>query len=74
MTSDRGMVRASSHDKFAYERRTVDRFGGQQELELVVPSVPPPDAVPPPNSIEDYHHDNAMPDDDVPLPDSAPFV
>lgn len=34
----------SSSDKFAYERRIVERFGGQQELELVVP-VPP--AAPP---------------------------
>jgi hypothetical protein len=30
----------SSPDKFAYEKRIVERFGGQQEFELVVP--PPP--------------------------------
>jgi hypothetical protein len=30
----------SSVDKFAYEKKIVERFGGQQEFELVVP--PPP--------------------------------
>jgi hypothetical protein len=30
----------SSPDKFAYEKKIVERFGGQQEFELVVP--PPP--------------------------------
>lgn len=30
----------SSNDKLAYERRIVQRFGGQQELELVVPTPP----------------------------------
>ena len=30
----------SSSDRFAYERKIVDRFGGQQELDLIVP--PPP--------------------------------
>ena len=28
----------SSSDQYAYERKIVDRFGGQQELELVMPS------------------------------------
>jgi hypothetical protein len=27
----------SSPDKFAYEKKIVERFGGQQEFELVVP-------------------------------------
>jgi hypothetical protein len=63
----------SSPNKYAYERKIVERFGGQQELELVVPSAPP-DTVPPPASIEDYHQDNSMPDDDAPFPDRAPFV
>jgi hypothetical protein len=30
----------SSQDKFAYEKKIVERSGGQQEFELVVP--PPP--------------------------------
>jgi hypothetical protein len=28
-------------DKFGYEKKIVERFGGQQEFELVVP--PPPE-------------------------------
>ena len=35
----------SSNDRFAYERKIVERFGGQQELELVMPT--PPAALPP---------------------------
>jgi hypothetical protein len=31
----------SSPDKFGYEKKIVERFGGQQEFELVVP--PPPE-------------------------------
>jgi len=31
----------SSADKFGYEKKIVERFGGQQEFELVVP--PPPE-------------------------------
>ena len=34
----------SSPDRYAYENKIVERFGGQQELELVVP--PPPPAAP----------------------------
>lgn len=34
----------SSSDRFAYERKIVERFGGQQELELVMPT--PPVALP----------------------------
>jgi hypothetical protein len=35
----------SSKDKFVYENKIAERFGGQKELELVVPtpSVIPPD-------------------------------
>jgi hypothetical protein len=32
----------SSPDRFSYERKIADRFGGQQELELIAP--PPPAA------------------------------
>jgi hypothetical protein len=28
----------SSSDKFAYETKVVDRFGGQKEFELIVPT------------------------------------
>jgi hypothetical protein len=31
----------SSADSRAYERKFVERFGGQQELDLVVPTPPP---------------------------------
>jgi hypothetical protein len=34
----------SSTDKFAYEGKIADRFGGQTELELVVPT---PSVIPP---------------------------
>ena len=34
----------SSSDRAAYENRIVERFGGQQELELIVP--PPPKTEP----------------------------
>jgi hypothetical protein len=34
----------SSSDKYAYENRIVERFGGQTELELVVPT---PSVIPP---------------------------
>jgi hypothetical protein len=30
----------SSPDKFTYEKKIVERFGGQQEFELVVPHRP----------------------------------
>jgi hypothetical protein len=30
----------SSNDRWAYEKRIVERFGGQQELDLIVPSPP----------------------------------
>jgi hypothetical protein len=30
----------SSNDRWAYERRIVERFGGQQELDLVMPPAP----------------------------------
>jgi hypothetical protein len=36
----------SSPDKYAYENKIAERFGGQKELELVVPtpsSVPKPE-------------------------------
>jgi hypothetical protein len=36
----------SSSDKYAYENKVAERFGGQMELELVVPTpsvIPPPD-------------------------------
>jgi hypothetical protein len=36
----------SSPDKYAYENKISERFGGQKELELVVPTpsvIPPPD-------------------------------
>ena len=39
----------SSPDKLSYERRIVQRFGGQQELDLVVPPAPPP-----PESLDEY--------------------
>ena len=37
----------SSSDQYAYERKIVERFGGQQELDLVMPSSPT--ASPPPS-------------------------
>jgi len=30
----------SSDDRYAYEKKIVDRFGGQQELDLIVPAEP----------------------------------
>jgi hypothetical protein len=39
----------ASPDKLSYERRIVQRFGGQQELDLVVPPAPPP-----PESLDEY--------------------
>jgi hypothetical protein len=64
----------SSPNKFTYEQRIIERFGGQHELELMVPRSSAPDEAPLPSSIDDYHQDNGMPDDDVALPDKAPFV
>lgn len=32
----------SSTDRYTYERKIVERFGGQQELELIVPAKEPP--------------------------------
>jgi hypothetical protein len=32
------LPKESSLDKFAYEKKIVERFGGQQELGLVVPT------------------------------------
>jgi hypothetical protein len=32
----------SSPDRYTYERKIADRFGGQQELELIVPAKEPP--------------------------------
>jgi hypothetical protein len=40
----------SSPSRYAYGRRIVERFGGQQKLELVVPS----EALPPPASEDEY--------------------
>jgi len=34
----------SSADRYSYERKIAQRFGGQQELELVAPSPEPPSA------------------------------
>jgi hypothetical protein len=34
----------SSPDKFAYENKIAERFGGQKELELIVPT---PSVIPP---------------------------
>jgi hypothetical protein len=31
----------SSPDRFSYERKIADRFGGQQEWELIAPPAPP---------------------------------
>ena len=42
----------SSMDQHAYEKKIVERFGGQHELELVVPSVT--SVPPPPESEDDY--------------------
>jgi hypothetical protein len=39
----------SSPERYAYERKIVDRFGGQQELDLVISPAPPP-----PASLEEY--------------------
>jgi hypothetical protein len=39
----------SSTDRFEYERKIVERFGGQTELELLAP-IPSPTALPPPSS------------------------
>jgi hypothetical protein len=36
----------SSDDRCAYEKKIVDRFGGQQELDLIVPSAPREPQVP----------------------------
>jgi hypothetical protein len=30
----------SSPDRFTYEKKIVERFGGQQEFELIVPPAP----------------------------------
>jgi hypothetical protein len=38
----------SSPDRYAYENKISERFGGQQELELVVPTPPPALSEPPP--------------------------
>ena len=40
----------SSKTRFEYESKIIDRFGGQRELELVVPSPPP--SPPPPQSMD----------------------
>jgi hypothetical protein len=32
----------SSSDRYTYERKIAERFGGQQELELIVPAKEPP--------------------------------
>jgi hypothetical protein len=57
----------SSPSRYAYEKRIVERFGGQQELELIVPSAPPHLAeIPAPTSLDDY---NVGPLPDVPLPE-----
>jgi hypothetical protein len=37
----------SSIDKFEYENKVADRFGGQKELELIVPT---PSVIPPADS------------------------
>ncbi len=34
----------SSPDRYTYERKIAERFGGQQELELIVPAKEPPHA------------------------------
>jgi hypothetical protein len=39
----------SSPDKFAYENKIAKRFGGQKELELVVPT---PSGIPQPETKE----------------------
>jgi hypothetical protein len=38
----------SSANRYAYENRIIERFGGQQELELVVPTPPRAASEPPP--------------------------
>jgi hypothetical protein len=39
----------SSSDKFVYENKVAERFGGQKELELIVPT---PSVIPPADSDE----------------------
>jgi hypothetical protein len=39
----------SSPDKFVYENKIAERFGGQKELELIVPT---PSVIPPADSDE----------------------
>ena len=36
----------SSDDRYGYEKKIIDRFGGQHELDLIVPPAPPPQSVP----------------------------
>lgn len=43
----------SSSDKYAYENRIAERFGGQIELELVVPT---PSVIPPAQTEERVQH------------------
>jgi hypothetical protein len=39
----------SSDDRFVYEKKIIERFGGQHELDLIVPP-PPASALPPPST------------------------
>ena len=39
----------SSDDRFTYEKKIIERFGGQHELDLIVPP-PPASALPPPST------------------------
>lgn len=41
----------SSDDRFTYEKKIIERFGGQHELDLIVPPPPVP-ALPPPETKE----------------------